>query len=215
MEEDGVPSTCERSQAAKSGASSTTWRAPEAVTVRVRDQDRVEEDPGNPPRGCKCSPTARDVRRPSRPPQYEHPLSIHSEGRIMRRRVDGRVRSVGGLLLAGAMVLAVGVPASAQVTVEELCNVVAAEAGAEGPAASPAVEAAASPAVAAASPAVEGTTGMSQVTAELLLELCTRAGLGAVASPAAAEASAAAMESAAAIEASAAPMASPAASPAA
>jgi hypothetical protein len=126
-----------------------------------------------------------------------------------------RVRSVGALSLAGALVLSLGVPASAQLTAEEFCAAIAAEPGAEGATSSPAVDAAASPAMeaasppadagaspapdAAASPAAEGSgmAGMSPETTALLVELCTRAGLGAAASSDG-EASAAPMESPAA-----------------
>jgi hypothetical protein len=108
-----------------------------------------------------------------------------------------RVRSVGALSLAGALVLGMGLPASAQLTVEEFCAAITAEPGAEGAMASPAVDAMASPAVdAAASPAMEAPSspadagaspaadgsamaGMSPETTALLVELCTRAGLGA------------------------------------
>jgi hypothetical protein len=128
-----------------------------------------------------------------------------------------RVRSVGAISLAGALVLGLGVPASAQLTIEEFCAAIAAAPGAEGATSSPAVDAMASPAVdaaaspamdAAASPATEGSamSEMSPETTALLAELCTRAGLGAVASSDG-EASAAPMESPAA---SIAPEASPA-----
>jgi hypothetical protein len=127
-----------------------------------------------------------------------------------------RVRSVGALSLASVLILGAGVPAAAQLSVEEFCATITAEPGAEGASSSPAVDAAASPAVdAAASPAMEAAASpatdvaasppaegsamseMSPETTALLVELCMRAGLGTAASSGG-EASAAPMESPAA-----------------
>ena len=122
-----------------------------------------------------------------------------------------RVRNVGAISLAGALVLGLGVPASAQLTVEEFCAAIAAESD-EGATSSPAADPAASPAMeapsppadagaspvtdAAASPPAEGSAmaGMSPETTALMVELCTRAGLGTTGSSDG-EASAAPMES--------------------